>query len=198
MKKKVESFKKRIVIGSIAVLFLLIGGVYFFVTNNNEENEIEHQPIIELLGEDLITLNKNEEYIEPGFIAKDYKDVDITDKVLVIGEVDINAQGRYVLSYIVQDKYGNISKPISREIVIAKPSEECDGDRFEVNKEELAENIKKEIKIHEQKLLSFEEDTCKIAKYLSPYIFEYYEEDEQPRKKEVNQLIKEIWKNRGN
>ena len=57
---------------------------------------------------DTIELNTN--YTEPGYTAKDKKDGDITQKVVVNGLVNPNKTGDYQVKYEVIDKSGNIAK----------------------------------------------------------------------------------------
>ena len=68
------------------------------------------RPSIELKG----SLNKyllvGEEYVEPGFSAFDDNDGDLTDKVTIENNLDINKAGEYHISYIVSDMAGNASR----------------------------------------------------------------------------------------
>lgn len=64
-------------------------------------------PTITLNGEDYIELAAGREYTELGAAATDDIDGDITDAIEVVGEVNVNVAGEYVLQYKVQDEYGN-------------------------------------------------------------------------------------------
>lgn len=64
-------------------------------------------PKLTLLGEPKITLNAGGTYSEPGFSASDNCDGDITAKVTIDGKVDTRTAGEYLLTYTVQDTYGN-------------------------------------------------------------------------------------------
>ena len=46
-------------------------------------------------------------WVDPGYVARDARDGDITDRVLVTGIVDSNRAGTYLLTYSVQDGAGN-------------------------------------------------------------------------------------------
>lgn len=74
-------------------------------------------PILELKGEEKITLYLGQKYEEPGYEATDAVDGVITDKVTVTGEVNGDKEGKYTLQYSVSDAYGNIATA-SREITV--------------------------------------------------------------------------------
>ena len=65
------------------------------------------KPTIELYGNQVMTLYLGEEYIEKGFKASDNCDGDLTDKVVVSGNVDTTKEGTYKITYKVKDKSGN-------------------------------------------------------------------------------------------
>ncbi|KAA1246128.1 DUF5011 domain-containing protein [Aquimarina sp. RZ0] len=66
-------------------------------------------PVIELNGADEITINVGDVYIDPGAIATDNVDGDITSQIIVDGSVDVNVEGSYVLTYTVSDSSNNIA-----------------------------------------------------------------------------------------
>ena len=57
-------------------------------------------------GEEIMT-NFGSPFEEPGFVATDDCDGDITGKVVVEGSVDSSVSGEYILTYSVEDSYGN-------------------------------------------------------------------------------------------
>ncbi|KIC01243.1 hypothetical protein OA88_14895 [Flavobacterium sp. JRM] len=61
------------------------------------------KPIITLLGNVIVSLDKGCPYVEAGFTAKDNLDVDLTPGVIVTGTVDVNTPGQYILTYTVKD-----------------------------------------------------------------------------------------------
>ena len=63
-------------------------------------------PELKLKGGDIIVV-KGGTYQEPGYTAQDNCDGDITDKVVVSGQVDSSKVGSYTLEYTVTDSYGN-------------------------------------------------------------------------------------------
>ena len=64
-------------------------------------------PELTLEGEPFIALQIGEEYLEPGYAAKDNCDGDLTETVQISGNIDTFKVGRYILTYTVTDSYGN-------------------------------------------------------------------------------------------
>ena len=64
-------------------------------------------PELILEGDAEITVTQGTAYEEPGFIATDNCDGDITDQVEVSGSVNIYVPGTYTLEYFISDQYGN-------------------------------------------------------------------------------------------
>ena len=79
-------------------------------------NDFE-KPNINLQGESTIILNKGTIYYEPGYQAIDNCDGDITDKVIITGNVDSNTVGEYLITYSVTDNSNNTSEVIRKVIV---------------------------------------------------------------------------------
>lgn len=67
------------------------------------------KPMITLNGEKDITLYVNDVYKELGVIAIDNYDGDISNKVIITGNVDTSKVGEYNLVYSVVDSSGNMS-----------------------------------------------------------------------------------------
>ncbi|WP_065429045.1 MULTISPECIES: immune inhibitor A domain-containing protein [unclassified Bacillus (in: firmicutes)] len=65
-------------------------------------------PVIKLSGEDTITLDLGQAYLEPGFTATDTLDGNITDQVVVSGTLRFEV-GTYTITYTVTDAAGNES-----------------------------------------------------------------------------------------
>ena len=64
-------------------------------------------PSIELLGDSIINLTYNNEYVEPGYKANDNYDGDITDKVIVNNTINNKELGEYEVDYKVSDSNKN-------------------------------------------------------------------------------------------
>lgn len=88
----------------LIVIFLL--GAIIIVSCGNDVRA----PEIELNGKTNDTIELNSNYSEPGYTAKDKKDGDITNKVMISGVVNPNKTGNYYIKYEVIDKAGNSAK----------------------------------------------------------------------------------------
>lgn len=91
------------------------------VKSINVDYEDNQSPIITLAGGDK-NIYIGTKYSEPGFNAIDNCDGDITDKVIVEGNVNINKVGTYQLKYSVTDSNGNKSEKIRKVTVYDKNS----------------------------------------------------------------------------
>lgn len=65
------------------------------------------KPTIVLNDENILYLSVGSKFVEPGYVAIDNCDGNITDKVEVIGNVDTSKKGEYELTYKVKDEYEN-------------------------------------------------------------------------------------------
>ena len=78
----------------------------------------EITPVITLTKGNSLSLNKGEAFVDPGFTAIDESDGDLTQSVVVEGNVDTNTFGTYQLTYRVKDSAGNEAK-IVRSVRVA-------------------------------------------------------------------------------
>lgn len=78
-------------------------------------------PEITLKGGNNIVSIIDKEFHDPGYVALDNSDGDITNNVEVNGTVDIKTEGEYTISYKVKDKSGNVAE-VQRKITITKDS----------------------------------------------------------------------------
>jgi competence protein ComGC len=74
-------------------------------------------PTITLLGDNPVTINVGETYIEPGFVASDDVDGNITDKVLTTGPINPNNPASYEITYSVTDSANNLFE-IKRTVTV--------------------------------------------------------------------------------
>jgi len=83
----------------------------------------ETAPVITLT-DGAVELLVGETYVAPGFIARDNKDGDVSDNVVIAGDtVDTSIAGTYTLTYNVSDAAGNAAVEVSREVVVSGPVE---------------------------------------------------------------------------
>ena len=78
-------------------------------------------PVITLKGGNDIIVITGEEFKEPGYVALDNGDGDITDKVSIEGIIDTSKEGEYKIKYSVSDKSGNKTE-VSRKITVTSNS----------------------------------------------------------------------------
>ena len=75
-------------------------------------------PIISLQGDQTINLIVGGKYSEPGAVASDNYDGNLTEKVVISGTVDTQKVGSYVLKYVVIDTSGNWSTELARTVIV--------------------------------------------------------------------------------
>ena len=80
-------------------------------------------PTLSLKGSSRIRHPKGETFRDPGYVATDALNGDLTSSVIITGEVDANAPGLYTLTYGVADHDGNEATPVTREVYIPDPSQ---------------------------------------------------------------------------
>lgn len=84
-----------------------IGQVVRVVTVNNNT-----LPSIELNGEEIITINTNQEFIDPSVTVDEGK------QIIVLGEVKTSTAGTYTIRYIVIDEKGNLNSVVRTVYVV--------------------------------------------------------------------------------
>lgn len=75
-------------------------------------------PIITLVGPEFFDHPCGLSFEDPGVIATDGEDKDITEHVIREGYVDVNQPGTYLLTYNVSDEYGNSSFQEKRYVTV--------------------------------------------------------------------------------
>lgn len=76
-------------------------------------------PTITLKGQEEISIDLNSTYKDEGCTAEDNIDGDITDKVVITGEVNTKKEGTYIINYNVQDSSENKTE-ITRKVIVKK------------------------------------------------------------------------------
>ncbi|MEO3947942.1 immunoglobulin-like domain-containing protein [Gorillibacterium sp. CAU 1737] len=67
-------------------------------------------PVVTLKGDATVVVLLGRVFTDPGATAKDNLDGDITGRIIVLGSVDTETVGDYVLTYTVRDQNGNLGK----------------------------------------------------------------------------------------
>ena len=88
------------------------------MTQGNTLNEDTTVPVITLLGDDLVTLEVGDTYIDAGATAADNLDGDITSSIVTISNVDSAIVGSYTVSYNVSDTGGNAAVEVTRTVTV--------------------------------------------------------------------------------
>ena len=80
------------------------------------------KPVITLLGDNPLLLNNGDNYNDPGAEATDAVDGDITDQIVVGGDlVDADTDGTYNVTYNVTDQAGNQADEVTRVVTVSTP-----------------------------------------------------------------------------
>jgi hypothetical protein len=82
--------------------------------------EDEEAPVIELIGNAKVVIKLGATYEDEGATATDNVDGDLTDEIVVAGEVDTDVEGTYKVTYTVADAAGNEGKAERTVIVDGK------------------------------------------------------------------------------
>ncbi len=75
-------------------------------------------PSLSLVGPDRIFVNRGGSFVDPGTIAIDPCEGDLSDKVITSGTVDVTTPGTYVLTYEVTNAVGKSAPPVERTVVV--------------------------------------------------------------------------------
>jgi peptidoglycan/xylan/chitin deacetylase (PgdA/CDA1 family) len=97
-------------------------------------------PELTLSGENMMNIEEGTEYKEPGYKAIDNCDGDITDKVTIKTNLDINVPGLYDIIYTVTDNYDNKTVQIRNIVVTEKPKPNPDNNS-QSNPEAINEKV---------------------------------------------------------
>ena len=117
-KKKIRLNYPKLILSILALLLFITGVTILFNVAIRQTSSLPEEKVtseINLAGEENIYLYKNEEYIEPGFTAKDSKENDLTSEVKVENNVDITKSGEYEVKYTLSDNTIKTRKVIVKE-----------------------------------------------------------------------------------
>ncbi len=79
------------------------------------------KPVITLLGNQTITLTKNDAYTDAGATAFDEEDGDITDNIVTENNVNTGTPGAYTVVYRVTDSSGLAADQVTRAVTVNAP-----------------------------------------------------------------------------
>ena len=84
------------------------------------ENE---SPVITLLGDVNVVVDRGDGYVDPGAEANDVEDGDLSSRITVNNEVNTEVVGEYIVTYEVSDSAGAMTSAERNVSVIQEPSE---------------------------------------------------------------------------
>jgi hypothetical protein len=89
-------------------------------------------PVIDVLGENPVTVALNSEYADAGATALDARDGDLTESIETVNDVDTSIEGVYTVTYDVADSLGNAAVQQVRTVYV-RPLDECGAFAFPVD-----------------------------------------------------------------
>jgi type II secretory pathway pseudopilin PulG len=94
--------------------------LYCYEDNNCPEPYIPNfiAPVITLLGDNPVTINVGDTYVDAGATALDDIDGDITDNIVLTSNVDVETPGEYTVTYNVSDSSGNEAIEVIRTVYV--------------------------------------------------------------------------------
>ncbi len=98
-----------ITIAIVSIVFILLSCYLLSIQGVNNDTDLA------LIGEEDITLEVGNEYIEEGIIAK-CNNKDVSNKVKMISDLDVNKTGNYKIEYNLKNAFFHIDKTIYRNI----------------------------------------------------------------------------------
>ena len=75
-------------------------------------------PVITLLGEDSVTIEVGDTYLDAGATATDTYDGDITSSIVTVSTVNTSIVGVYLVTYNVSDTAGNAAAEVTRTVTV--------------------------------------------------------------------------------
>jgi hypothetical protein len=79
---------------------------------------IQSVPVITLQGNNLMYVEYGSAFNDPGAIATDVEDGDLTGSIVTTGTVDTNTMGNYYINYDVDDSDSNAAATVTRTVII--------------------------------------------------------------------------------
>ena len=106
------------------ILGLMLSGCNVSSTKDDDSNTQGNvdtiPPVISLLGDDPLSLVQGDEYVEPGAMAMDDTDGDLTSIISIdTSGLTTTTAGNYAVTYNVADSAGNDAAEVARTVVVA-------------------------------------------------------------------------------
>ncbi len=105
-------------------------------------------PTISLIGDEVVNLKYGEKYQEYGAMAFDNENGDLTDKIIIFGEVNNKKDGIYLIKYFVRDNTGNLAS-VTRTVIVGKKTGKVESNIEEIidDKDSTEAGIKVDTKV---------------------------------------------------
>lgn len=107
MQEKLEEIVEYIREKIVFILLALIGIILIILLIPTSKKENKTVPTLTLKGEVTYKINQGEIYSDPGYMAYDSKDGDITSRVIVEGVVNTDVPGKYTIVYKITNSSNN-------------------------------------------------------------------------------------------
>lgn len=86
--------------------------------DNLESFSVTAAPSITMIGLDTVNLEVGGTYVEAGATATDASGKDISSRIQITNNLNVNAEGTYYVSYDVEDYYGNKATTVKRTVMV--------------------------------------------------------------------------------
>ena len=105
-------------------------------------------PTISLIGDEVVNLKYGEKYQEYGAMASDNENGNLTDKIIIFGEVNNKKDGIYLIKYFVRDNTGNLAS-VTRTVIVGKKTGKVESNIEEIidDKDSTEAGIKIDTKV---------------------------------------------------
>ena len=119
--EKIKDFISKYIIFILILLIVIVVVLLLLPNNNNEEKPTptESTLTLTLKGNKEVSIIQGEKYQDPGYIASDSKEGDLTGRVIVEGNVNTNIVDSYIIKYSVSNSTGKVAEATRTVKVIA-------------------------------------------------------------------------------
>lgn len=112
------------------LLFAAFAMSMMTLSSCNKETEgvtrITYFPTIELVGEDVVVVDKGTEYVEPGYVSI-MNGEDVSSGVTIQSNVDTEVSGVYYVNYTTIENEDGFGSSTSRKVIVLDPNDPIEG-----------------------------------------------------------------------
>lgn len=110
--------------------FILLLSAGLLIACKKNDTSDKTAPLLTLNGRQNDTVTVGTSYTDPGAVANDNKDGDITAQIVVSGEINTAVTGNYTKEYNVHDAAGNAADPKTRRVRVRNEADPLNGTYF--------------------------------------------------------------------